>query len=660
MRRSSELLVESVVIASILIAITIGGSIATSLSPPSFANINNPGSVPDTQNELKALALYYNATLASIGAGRFANASLLLATFRFVSIPSKVTQTATAATAALGSVNNESEQAASDLGLAQDTIAAREYLNATTLVDSGCVAARSANGSLSSFRGDWTPRFLSLSVPTSLYSASETVAFAEVRTLLADCGRLEAMLPHSGSNLGLALSISSPESSVDTGGMVPLQGSLTLLNGTGVGGQQALFYVNGTYFGDLATDGEGGLDGNLTLPFIYEPVALVQAIVAPNATDGITGSRSNVLDIAILFNRTIITVADPSAYLPTQSFGVSGSLVTASGNPLPDAPVNITFFGGSLVTSTDTAGQFRASLTVPANATDGTYPVYAAFGPQSSFGPSSNFTSIEVVHLPLTLSVEAPFSFAGFTTRVTGTAVANGTGVSGARVEIQMPWGSYSAVTDGLGRFSIDATVSPFDFGSSGVVQASATPAQAYVATGSASTSIGTFNVLLLVIPGVVIGAVTYEADKTGAFEGLRRRLGRRGRGDDDDEEEDGGQGSGEKKRGRWGAPGPDAGSLGATAAGAGAGGAAPLPELIDISRTAMEIASARFGPIFSQGQTIREVLALAETQGSPEGYEPFRRILLMAEDFLYAPRFDSSRVEGARTDIASLERYWR
>jgi hypothetical protein len=653
LRRSGELLVESVVIGSILIAITIGGSIATTLSPSSFANINNPASVPDTQNELRALALYYNATLASIGAGKFANASLLLATFRFVSIPSTVDQTATAATAALGSVSSASQLATSDLGLAQDAIAARGYLNATTLVGTGCGSARSANESLESFRGDWTPRFLSLSVPTSLYLASETVAFAQVRTLLADCSRLEAMLPNSGSNLGLALSISSPESSVDTGGMVPLQGTLTL-NGTGVGGQQALFYINGTYFGDLPTDGSGALDGSLTVPFIYEPVASVQAIVAPNATDGIAGSQSNVLHIAILFNRTMITVADPSAYLPTQSFGVSGSLVTTAGRPLADAPVKVTFFGGSLVTSTDTAGDFRASLTVPANATDGTYPVYVAFEPQDSFGPSSNLTSIQVVHLPLTLSVEAPFSFAGFMTRLTGTAVANGTAASGASVEIQTPWGSYTAVTDGSGRFSIDTTVSPFDFGFTGVVQASATPAQPYVAAGSASTSIGTFNVLVLVIPGVVVGAVTYEADKTGAFEGLRRRLGRMGGG------EAGGPGGSEKKKRRSGAPGPDALSRGTTTAGAGAGAAAPLPELIDISQRAMEIASARFGPIFSQGQTIREVLAVAETRGSPEGYEPFRRILLTAEDFLYAPRFDPSRVEGARTDIASLERYWR
>jgi hypothetical protein len=666
-RWSRQLLLESVAIASILVAITVGGSIATTLSPSSFANINNPASLPsthNTQSELKALAIYYNATLSSIGAGRFENASLLLATFRFVTIPTTVNQTALSATAALASANEASQQATTDLGAAQTAIATKEYLNATFSIDSGCSQARAANESLGEFSGHWTPRLVSLSVPTGLFLPGASQAGAEVHALVSYCSRLEAMLPSattssSSSAHGLTLSISSLERTVDTGGAIALEGALTLNdNGTGLGGQRAFFYVNDTYFGSMVTDASGRLDGNLTFPFLYKPVALIQGLVAPNVTAGITGSRSNVLAVTVLFNKTVLAITDPSVYLPTQNFTVSGSLETTSGRPLPDAPLKLTFFSDTLITTTDATGGFSARLTVPANATDGTYDVYAAFAPEGSFGPSSNFTSIEVAHLPLSLSVDAPFSFAGFSTRVRGSAVANGTAVPDARVDVQTPWGSYVTSTDGEGRFSLDVTVSPFDLALTGAVQANVAPAQPYIAPGGGSTSMSIFNPLIIVIPGVIVGVATYEADKTGAFEGLRRRLRRNRRARDSEvasKRRAAARGTGRDiAAGGW-----EADSVGGEDEHISAVTAVNVPELISIFRRALEIASTRFALHFGEGRTIREILATVGAEGTSIGYEQFSRILLAEEDFLYAPSFDASREGSARRDLGYLERHW-
>lgn len=645
MRRSRQLVVESAVIAAILLLIALGGSIATTLIPPSFASLDNPGSVTK-QYDLGALALYYNVTLSDIGTSRFTNASFLLDTFHFANIPPAVNQTALAANADLASVNSTVPRAVLDFHLAGSALAAKEYLNATVLVNAGCAQARLANQSLADFQGPQTSRFKSLSVPTAQYAGGASLTAAEVQGLFADCSRLLGVLPPSPSTptstsstststptANDVLTISSPQKTIETGGAVVLNGTLTL-SGAGVGGQAAVFYINGTYFGSLVTSGSGNLGGTLTIPFLYKPVAMVQAAVAPNATQRIGGAFSNLLNFTILFNQTSIVIGDPPAYLPTQSFHASGNLTTTSGVALPSAPVTVTFLGQSVMATTNVKGEFGATLTVPANATDGTYYVYAAFSPQGVFGPSFNFTSIRVVHMPLDLTVSAPFSFAGFHTELTGSAVANGTSVPGARIVVDTPWGSYATVTDSSGRFRVGLTVSPFDFSFAGQVRATAAPTEPYMASGSAFASMRLFNILIVILPAVVLVTVTYEADKMGAFEGLRKRRRR------------------------------EAASAEEAPLTAGeeilAARAAKAPELVSMYQTALGLASARFGLRFEQGQTIREALDYAKAAEQSKGYEEFCRISLTTEDFLYARSFDVSRLERARRDLGSLEGYWR
>ena len=626
MRRSRELIIESAAVASILIVISLGGSITTSLSQPAFSRLSDPGLVTK-QYDLTSLALYYNLTLSAIGTGKFDNASFLLDTFRFVNVSPKVNQTAQVANADLASVDSTVPRATLNLGLAQEALNEKEYLNATTLVDTGCAQAREANQGLSDFQRPQTSHFQSLSVPTSLYSVGASLAVAEVQGELADCHTLLAALPSSDA----VFAISSPQKTVETGGPVVLDGTLTL-RGAGAGGQEALFYINGSYFGSLITSAAGNLSGTLTIPFVYKPLAVVQAVVAPNATLGVGGAFSNLLNFTLKFNQTSIVMGDPPSYLPGEDFRTFGNLTTTSGIPLPSAPVRITFLGESRTAITDSRGEFFASLSVPANATDGTYYVNATFAPEGALGPSFNFTSVRVVHIPLSLTVSAPFSFAGFPTQLTGSALANGTSVSGARILVDTPWGSYKTVTNGTGQFKLNLAVSILDFAFAGHVKAMALPTQPYLASGSASATVRFFNVLVLVFPAVAIVTVTYEADKMGVFERPRKTA-------------NGAAVSEEARPTEVEKTHP--------------AGTAETPDVVALYNRALELASSKLGLRFGEGKTIREVLESVSAARPTEGFEEFSRILLAAEDFLYAPSFDSSRLQSARGDMSSLEGRW-
>ena len=338
----------------------------------------------------------------------------------------------------------------------------------------------------------------------------------------------------------------------------------------------------------------------------------------------------------ILFNQTSIVVADPPAYLPGSSFSVHGNLTTTNGIPLPDAPVTVTYLRYSVATTTDTSGAFGARFTVPNNATDGIYYVYARFTPIGIYGPSFNFTSIDVYHLHLTLTLSLPgLSLAGFSTHINGTATANGTAVPNARVTLASPWGTSTATTDRGGHFDVVFPVSPLEFAFSKSVAISVSPSQSYISGSAAIETLGLFNILVIVLPATIIGVAAYEANSLGVFEDLKVRL--------------------EERRGRR--PGqvptletPPLESLPSADKG---------PEPLRLLGRALVLASTRFSIEFNPSQTIREMLSLAKTKEDGEAFVLFAKILLTAEDFLYGQKFDSSRTGDAWKALSSLEVLW-
>ena len=635
MKRPNQLVIESAVIVSVMLMLTLGGSVATTMVPGSFLPLQNPGNV-NPQYDLSGLARYYNTTLTQIGTQNFANGSFLLDSFRFVNIPSTVNATAQAADADLVSLNVTIPRALMLLSSASLAIKANQLINATTLAEKGCSFVVEANKSMADFTGPQTTKFQAESVPTYLYAAGGGLVSSEIVTLHEECTSITAQIPGTnGTTITPVLAIGSTQHAIETGGPVTLLGNLTE-SGVGIAEQKVLFYVNGSYFGTLTSNSVGRLTGTLDIPFVYFHTAEVQALVAPNATIGIGGAHSNVVDFSILFNETSIAIGDPPSYLPGAGFSVHGNLTTTNGIPLPDAPVTVTFLRDSVATTTDSIGAFGAQFTVPNNATDGDYFVYARFTPRGIYGPSFNFTSIGVYHLRLDLALSAPsLSWAGFSTNVGGTATSKGNAVADANITLNSPWGSSTTKTDGAGHFDISFPVSPLEFGFSKNVTVSASPSEPYIAGSTVVATLGLFNVLLVILPAAVIGIGVYEANSLGVFQGVKARV--------------------EARRERESAlmvtaerPSP----------------ATPpsydkWPEVLRIYGRALVIASTRFSIVFKRSHTIREMLTLVKAKDDGEAFMAFSRILLVAEDFLYGRRFDPSRTSEVRQALNSLEILW-
>jgi hypothetical protein len=630
MRRPNQLVLESAVIVSVMIVLTLGGSVVTTTTPGSFLPLQNPNSVTVRYN-LAGLADYYNATLTEIGRQDFANASFLLNSFMFVNIPSNINGTAQAANADLASLNTTIPKALTNLAEAKVAIQANELVNATALINTGCASVLSANKSLADFSGPRTASFQAESVPTSLYTPGLTLVSDSIHLLHEECGSISTRVPNSTNTS--VLIIGSPQKTIETGGSVKLLGNLTRA-GAGLPGQEVYFYVNGSYFGSLVSDSNGAISGTLDIPFVYSPDVVVQALVAPNSTAGIGGARSNKLSFLILFDQTSILIGDPPAYLPGATFRVHGNLTT-NGVPLPDAPVTVTFLSDSIATTTDSSGTFGAQFTVPNNATDGTYHVYARFSPMGVYGPSFNFTSIDVYHLHLALVLSVPgLSWAGFSTHIGGTATSNTTAVANAAITLVSPWGTFTAKTDSTGHFDIVLPISPLEFASSKNVTVTVSPPEPYIAGSKVVVTLGLFNILVVVVPAAIIGVAGYEAYGLGVFQELRTRV--RGR---------------ERETVQLATlEGPALESLPAADRG---------PEPLRFFGRALLLASTRFSIVFRPSQTIREMLSLVKAKDDGEAFVAFSRVLLTAEDFLYGQRFDSSRTEDARKALFALQVLW-
>jgi hypothetical protein len=616
----------------LLIFIVVGGGFATLSVPKQWSILVNPANTPSVQ-EPSGLALYYNQTLSALGTGHYSEVSLLLGTIRFVDFASSLNQTVQTGNTQIASTNVTMPKATSDLHKGADLVAQRQFLAAGTYVTRGCGLADQANATLSAFKDSTVPKLTSSGVSAGLYSIGLGLASRAVSSLLADCTELQSSLSLTGpSSLPPSLlSISSSQKSVETGGSIVINGSLTL-NGVGLPNQSIFLYFNGTFVGEVPSTYSGRFGGKVSIPFVYQPVGVVQAFVATNATAGFGAATSNSVELLVLFNGTRIVLGDPPAYLPTSRFQVHGELTTADGVPLPSAPVIVTFFSEAQDATTDSSGTFVATLYVPASTPDGTYNVTAVFAPRGTLGPSFNFTSIEVAHEPLNVTVNvSSLTLAGFSTSLQGRVVANGTGVSGAKVTVSSPWGSFQATTDSTGRYALSVPTPILDFSFSEPLQVGADPAQPYIASGQSVASLSLFNLLIVVIPAIALLGLGFGARTLGLL---------------------GGEGKFEEVT--------TSASENQTMALELEVEERDLPEMLALYRRILTLATARFQISFGRNMTLREIAAEISAVSDKRGASLSAHIIQSTEAFLYAERFDLARLKEAKEDISELEELWK
>ena len=79
---------------------------------------------------------------------------------------------------------------------------------------------------------------------------------------------------------------------------------------------------------------------------------------------------------------------------------------------------------------------------------------------------------------------------------------------------------------------------------------------------------------------------------------------------------------------------------------------------MLSVFYEALTLAQRKFGIDFRESDTLREILDKL-AKGDVRGMELFSSIVGTTEDFLYAPRFDEGRVQGAERQLAELRKEW-
>lgn len=608
-------------VGALIIGLTLGGVIG-GLNIPSAWNIPNPMEIT-TEFNYGNFALLYNTTLTQLARENFTSVSYYLAQFVFLNYPSQLSTEVSNANTEIAQMNTTIPLALTDLNLAQYLVTSGQIANASSNLRLGCSEATAANASFTQFANVTTPQFRNLGVPIEVYSIGSASVGSLINSLIGQCHSLQNEISSLAN-----FTISSQQLSIQTGGYVQINGTLKV-GETLVPNDLVTFYLNGTKFSTVRTDVNGSFSINASTPFVYKPVASVWAVASQVQSLLFKGAISNILYFQVIFNQTQIIVNDPPAILPTFSFNVSGTLTTTNGVTLPNAPIKITSFGTNYFLSTDKNGIFVTSLTVPANATDGLYTIYASFAPQGFFGPSVNYTTIEVVHEPLTVTLnQVSTAVAGFGKEVSGTVTTNGTPVSDANVTLITHWGDLFTKTNSRGQFSVRTTVPLSQFLSSSV-NATVTPIQAYINSGSSGVSMAIFNPLYVALPILFGSVLIYELRGLGIF---RKKS--------DDASEDHVRETVQSMLSQ-------------------AAVSQEVSRLVQIYSQALLLAVRKYDLRFLPSSTIREIMAHVNGASHGVGMNEFTSISLTLEDFLYARSFDESRIKDSVEAFGQLEKIW-
>lgn len=621
MKRSNQLIFESLVVASLLLGVVLGGSASTYALPHAWISIQNPQEIQPLYN-MTSLAYFYNNTLSALSKYEYQNVSQELSAFQYLVVSPSVSSASQDANGEIASMNQTFPKIQYYLNETEHFYLSGLRANASAALNNLCSYDQIANASLAQFAGSTTASFNASGVPVVVYRIPAIVLQGEINSYYEECLNYRSTL--NGSSV-VALTVSSDQAPispygplwVDTGGELNLSVSL-VENGIGIANQPISIYVdsNSTSPASLVTNSSGRAFGTLTIPYFYESFVLVYATYQSNNQLVV----SNVLNMTLLYNQTQIIINDPPQVLPTYPFNVSGTLKDSStGRVLPGAPVRITSFGAGYFTKTDSQGVFSDTLNVPANATDGLHYIYANFAPNGAYGPSVNFTSIVVYRLPVNLTVSKPsLVIPGLTSTLFGLVSANGSALSNTQVLLSTPWGAYRATTDSSGRFSLPFSVPLTDFGFNAQMALGASPSQAYLSGASTSVVLGLVNLITIAIIIFALGFGVYMARNLGV------RLPKIGR---DLEQRETKEEVNETKT-----PSKIPSELSSKAS----------DPIISSYLEALALAEEKFNVRFEESMTIRETSGFVSNLVKERGKEAraiFNSIALAAEDYLYSEK---------------------
>src|SRR5487761_1406835 len=297
----------------------------------------------------------------------------------------------------------------------------------------------------------------------------------------------------------------------------------------------------------------------------------------------------------------------------------------------------------NFTSNTDSSGLFTQTLTVPADATDGVHYIYASFAPSGTYGPSQNFTSIEVARLPLEFSVNPfLFAFSGTTTSVSGKLSSNGSAVSNAIVTMETPWGNYHTQSNAEGSYNVKIPIPLFSLVTSGSITVIASPEQPYIASNSLNKPMGVFNSIAIGVPVILAAFGIYEIRNLDLLPKRKAKDKKTIESEDDSRKQ---------------ALETEISEISTALFKRKAN-----PKIITPYIEALSLASRKFGIEFTKSTTIQETIEFVKSDNKGEGSALFAKIALTAEDYLYGRekseveiQLDEQRIAEALSDLKKL-----
>ena len=474
----------------------------------------DPNAAPADQVYGQGLYLFYGAVVAALSGGNFSAARQLLHQTSFIHIPAEISDAVDSFDGLVNSTAVLFQTVNGELSNASALIATGRVALASTYLQEAISNLRGANQTLAQLFGA-EPQLASLTgIPSSLllqrlqpletvYKADSSEA-ARLVSIITGLTKLE--LP--------AVTLAVAQKTIETGSNVTVSGRLATPSGSPIPSRAVAFYFANRSMGQATTDQMGDYAATLRTPYYYVRTASVFASFVPAGNDTLLYSPAVSADVLlnVTFSTPVLSLVQPlgpaRAYAGVP-FRVNGSL-SLGGLPLSGYNVTIAGLSSGASALTSSGGTFSLRVSPPASLAQGTYPLTLKSGANRTVGPLASSLQVLLVKEYSTVTASIPvIAFAGFPITVSGSATANGTGLSAARVLGTTPSPSVNTTTKG-GSFTFTQTPPLTSTKGDWSYTSEVYPSQSWIAPAAVSVRVFVVNPLVLAFPvaSVVLLAV--------------------------------------------------------------------------------------------------------------------------------------------------------
>jgi hypothetical protein len=490
--------------------------LASAYTPPRQVD---PSTVQSQNPYPPDLVAFYRDFIRLLGDGNFSGALSQLNQSGLIHVPSSIQFVYSRFNSLLSTATQQLEQVNSSISMVKSYLSSGDLNDANLSLYQGFFMVSEANANVLQLKSAAPQVESSFGIPTGqLSSEVEQLSLLEqtyVGTLNQLSGQLTSLENglHSGRIQPTSLTLSASATTLYVGDNLTLFGRLTSNNGSALSGQNIL--INSSYGQSYSvkTGAGGSFVTQLTIPYIYQHFALLVASFSPANAENMSflPSRSNQLNLTLLFYQPSLPFSVPGSVYPGTTFEVNGSYSNSTLSP----QITISAFGQD-VQANYSFGRFTASVYVPPGISSGQYTVIATASPFRDVGPASSSQTLLVVRVPAKVEFHPPgVVFGGEPLQISGYAESvNGTPLSDAQVAVNLAGRSVTTQTGSDGSFNLSFNVPILvGTGRNEIVFVVSPSHQPWVSASYESFPLTTFNLTVVVLPLtlLLLGALVYN-----------------------------------------------------------------------------------------------------------------------------------------------------